>query len=104
MDKLAAADSIQTYLCLAANSDIAIKICSTYSNYVNYTDAKSTSATLYLYNQWFSTSDAYELHTVCYAGHAAEKLNLCGAVANTAMGVMIRNVKLSVVANTLFPQ
>ena len=92
-------------MCLADKGDTDIKICSTYSNYVDYTDAKSTSGSLYLYNQWFSTSDGYELHTVCYAGHAAFKLDVCGATINAATkGVMIRNVKLSVVANTLYPQ
>ena len=71
MDGLVNGISTNELLCLADKADPLTRICSTYSKYVNYYDAKSTTSTLYLYNQWFLTSDAWELHTVCWAGHAA---------------------------------
>ena len=35
--------------------------------------------------------------------YGAEKTNVCGAAENTAMGVAMRHVTLSVVANHLYP-
>ena len=63
--------STNELLCLADSTNQSTRICSTYSKYVSYLDAKQTAGTLYLYNQWFLTSESLELHTVCYSGHSA---------------------------------
>ena len=70
MDGLTNAFSTSELLCLADSANPVTRICSTYSKYVSYLDAKQTAGTLYLYNQWFLTSESLELHTVCYSGHS----------------------------------
>ena len=49
MAKLSA-NTEQSELCLSVNDNSSTLMCSTYSKYVNYSDAQSTTGKKYLYN------------------------------------------------------
>lgn len=71
---------------------------------MTYLEAQTDASTKkYLYNHWFTNADSLELHLVCYTGHADTTKLVCGGAENTKMGVLMRNVKLNIMANNLYP-
>ena len=92
-------------LCMSVTSAGHL-ICSTYTKYVTYLEAQedaSSPSKKNLYNHWFTNTDSLELHAVCYSGYAGDSLVICAAAANADKGVLMRNVKLNIVANNLYP-
>ena len=96
-------------MCRMDTDSDANRLCSTWSNYLPYNWAMNSSLAdeRYRFNQWHEEELFYELHLTCNYNVPAS--GICGGFYNTVeadktyRGVIIKNVKLQMKANSLFP-